>query len=138
MVRDLLLDLKQQGTAVFLSSHILSEVESICDRVIIIDRGRVVRQGTLDEVLAGRSGVELTFRDAGGAAAGRLRALGLEPSDPGTVLAPDEASAQRALDAIRAAGGVVTGYKPATRSLEEVFIQDVTGASAPGGPEAKL
>jgi hypothetical protein len=46
------------------------------------------------------------------------------------VSAPDEAAAQAALDAIRATGGIVTGYKPATRSLEEVFIQDITGADA--------
>lgn len=136
MVRDLLLDLKRQGTAVFLSSHILSEVESICDRVIIIDRGRIVRQGTLDEVIAGSRGVEVTFRDVDGSAAGRLRALGMEPAAAGTVTAPDEAAAQRALDAIRSAGGIVTGYKPATRSLEEVFIQDITGIVA-AEPERK-
>jgi ABC-2 type transport system ATP-binding protein len=130
MVRDLLLDLKRQGTAVFLCSHILSEVESICDRVIIIDRGRVVRQGTLEEVVGRSRGVEVAFRDSGTAAAERLRAMGLQPADGGTVTAPDEESAQRALDAIRAAGGVITGYKPAARTLEEVFIQDVTGAAA--------
>ncbi|HEU4365453.1 MAG TPA: ABC transporter ATP-binding protein, partial [Candidatus Krumholzibacteria bacterium] len=129
MVRDLLLELKKQGTAVFLSSHILSEVESICDRVIIVDHGRVVRQGTLDEVIGGSGVVEITFRDAGGAAAGRLRALGLEPAGAGLVNAPDEAAAQRALDAIRGAGGVVTGYKAAARTLEEVFIEDVTGVA---------
>jgi ABC-2 type transport system ATP-binding protein len=130
MVRDLLLDLKRQGTAVFLSSHILSEVESICDRVIIIDRGNIVRQGTLDEVVAGARGVEVTFRDDSGAAAERLHALGMTLSEAGSVSAPDEAAAQAALDAIRATGGIVTGYKPATRSLEEVFIQDITGADA--------
>ena len=127
MVRDLLLELKRAGTAVFLCSHILSEVESICDRVIILDRGRVVREGALGAVIGKSQGVEILFRDADGAAAGRLRAMGLAPSDTGAVTAPDEDTAQRALDAIRAAGAVVTGYKAAARTLEEVFIQDITG-----------
>ncbi|HEX5132787.1 MAG TPA: ABC transporter ATP-binding protein [Candidatus Krumholzibacteria bacterium] len=135
MVRDLLLELKQQGTAVFLSSHILSEVESICDRVIIIDRGRIVRQGTLEEVIAGSRGVEMTFRDDGGAVAAALQALGLSPVEPGRVVAVDEATGQRALDAVRGAGGVVTGYKAASRTLEEVFIQDITGKDAAAAPE---
>lgn len=55
MVRDLLLALKRDGKAILLSSHILSEVEEICDRVVIVNRGRVVREGTLDSVL-GRDG----------------------------------------------------------------------------------
>jgi ABC-2 type transport system ATP-binding protein len=129
MVRDLLLELKKQGTAVFLCSHILSEVESICDRVIIIDRGRVVRQGNIEDVIGRSRGVEILFRDSGTAAAERLAAMGLKPTEAGSVTAPDEEAAQRALDAIRAAGGVITGYKAAARTLEEVFIQDVAGAT---------
>jgi ABC-2 type transport system ATP-binding protein len=126
MVRDLLLDLKRQGTAVFLSSHILSEVESICDRVIILDRGRVVRQGTLEDAIAGSRGVEISYRDDTGNAVAGLNALGLAPGT-GVVTAPDEAVGQRALDVIRSAGGVITGYKAGARTLEEVFIQDITG-----------
>lgn len=52
-VRDLIRRLRERGTAVFLNSHLLSEVEMVCDRVAIIDRGRVVRQGPLSELVAG-------------------------------------------------------------------------------------
>src|SRR3974390_1277406 len=51
-VRDLILALKAEGKTIFLSSHILSEVEQICDRVIILDRGQMVRTGTMQEMLA--------------------------------------------------------------------------------------
>jgi ABC-2 type transport system ATP-binding protein len=52
-VRDVLLHLKDRGTTVFLNSHLLTEVEKICDRVAVIDRGSVVAQGSMDELLQG-------------------------------------------------------------------------------------
>ena len=50
-VRDVLLRLKEQGKTVFLNSHLLSEVELCCDRVAVLDHGRVLRQGPIDELL---------------------------------------------------------------------------------------
>ena len=58
-VRDLILSLKAAGKTIFLSSHLLAEVEQTCDRVIIIDRGRVVRAGRLDELLGRDDRVEI-------------------------------------------------------------------------------
>jgi len=58
-VLELLHTLKSEGKTIFLSSHILPEVEQICDRVVIIDRGRLVRAGRLNELLAGGSRVEM-------------------------------------------------------------------------------
>jgi ABC-2 type transport system ATP-binding protein len=49
-VREIIRALKNRGTTVFLNSHLLSEVEQVCDRVAIIDRGRVIAVGTLDEL----------------------------------------------------------------------------------------
>lgn len=63
MVRNLLVDLKNAGASILLSSHILSEVEAICDRVVILNRGRTVRQGTLDEVLERGSGAGRTLEE---------------------------------------------------------------------------
>lgn len=58
-VLDLLKTLKSEGKTVFLSSHILPEVEQICDRVVIIDRGRLVRAARLAELLETGSRVEI-------------------------------------------------------------------------------
>lgn len=49
-IRDLLAQLKQEGKTIFLNSHLLGEVELICDRVLILDRGEVIRQGTMAEL----------------------------------------------------------------------------------------
>ena len=52
-VREIIRALKADGTTVFLNSHLLSEVEQVCDRVAIVDHGRVVASGTFAELLAG-------------------------------------------------------------------------------------
>ena len=58
-VRDLIASLKAAGKTIFLSSHILSEVEQICDRAIIIDRGQLVRAGSMEELLVDGGQVEI-------------------------------------------------------------------------------
>jgi ABC-2 type transport system ATP-binding protein len=58
-VRDLILSLKAAGKTIFLSSHLLSEVEQICDQAVIIDRGRVVRAGGMNTLLVTGDQVEI-------------------------------------------------------------------------------
>ncbi len=58
-VRDVLLHLKERGTAVFLNSHLLTEVEKVCDQVAVIDRGRIVAEGPTEDLLA-RSEVDVS------------------------------------------------------------------------------
>jgi len=63
-IRDLILALKQRGITVFLCSHLLEQVQEVCDRVGIIHRGRMIREGRLDELLAIGDQTELELRDA--------------------------------------------------------------------------
>jgi ABC-2 type transport system ATP-binding protein len=58
-VKTLIHDLKSAGKTIFLSSHILSDVEQICDRAIIINRGRLVRSGSLQELLVAGDQIEI-------------------------------------------------------------------------------
>jgi len=58
-VRDVILSLKTAGKTIFLSSHLLSEVEQVCDQAVIIDRGRVVRAGTMKTLLDTGDQVEI-------------------------------------------------------------------------------
>ncbi len=51
-IRDILLQLKHQGTTIFLNSHLLSEVELLCDRVVILNKGRVLKTGSIAELTA--------------------------------------------------------------------------------------
>jgi len=75
-VRDLMRHLKSEGCTVFLNSHLLSEVELVCDRVAIIDRGRVIATGVLGELLAGGLEIEVEAADVTTEALQELRAVG--------------------------------------------------------------
>ncbi|MGK5174070.1 ABC transporter ATP-binding protein [Geodermatophilus sp. CPCC 205761] len=74
-VRDLVLSLKSRGVAVLLNSHLIGEVERVCDRVVILDQGRVAASGTLAELLGQRE-VRLRLDGVDGPAEDRLRAAG--------------------------------------------------------------
>jgi ABC-2 type transport system ATP-binding protein len=74
-VRDLVLTLKSRGVAVLLNSHLIGEVERVCDRVVILDKGKVAASGTLAELLGQRE-VRLRLAGVDGRAADRLRAAG--------------------------------------------------------------
>jgi len=62
-MRDLMAGLAAEGRAVFLCSHVLREVEAICTRVAIVDRGRLVHEGSVDDVLAGTGEFWLQVRE---------------------------------------------------------------------------
>ena len=74
-VRDIVLELKSRGVAVLLNSHLIGEVERVCDRVVILDRGRVAASGTLAELLGQRE-LHLHLSDLSPAAEARLAATG--------------------------------------------------------------
>jgi ABC-2 type transport system ATP-binding protein len=74
-VRDLLLALRARGVAVLLNSHLIGEVERVCDRVVILDKGRVAASGTLPELL-GRRELRLRLDDVTAEAEERLAAAG--------------------------------------------------------------
>ncbi|WP_062432857.1 ABC transporter ATP-binding protein [Herbidospora daliensis] len=74
-VRDILLSLKDRGVAVLLNSHLIGEVERVCDRVVVLDRGRVAASGTLAELLGGRE-LRLRLEKVTAEAEERLRRAG--------------------------------------------------------------
>jgi len=74
-VREIIRALKARGTGVFLNSHLLTEVEQVCDRVAIVDRGRVIAVGTLDELLRSDA-VRIRATGVTSAAKAALTALG--------------------------------------------------------------
>ncbi|MFI0412355.1 ABC transporter ATP-binding protein [Actinomadura sp. 3N508] len=74
-VRDLLLSLRSRGVAVLLNSHLIGEVERVCDRVVILDKGRVATSGTLAELLGARE-LRLRLDNVTPEAEARLAATG--------------------------------------------------------------
>ncbi|MCW1887497.1 ABC transporter ATP-binding protein [Luteolibacter flavescens] len=63
-IRDLIFDLKKRGITVFLCSHLLEQVQEVCDRVGIIHRGKMVKEGRIDDLLAIGDQTEIVLRDA--------------------------------------------------------------------------
>jgi ABC-2 type transport system ATP-binding protein len=124
-VRDLILELKRRGKTVFFSTHILSDVESLCDRVGMIFHGRLRDVGKLGELLSARlRSIELTavVPAAARAALAGARAVS-EDGDRVTVVFENEASADAAVRGVLAAGGRLLSLVPNRETLEDVFVR---------------
>jgi ABC-2 type transport system ATP-binding protein len=125
-VRDLLLSLRERGVAVLLNSHLIGEVERVCDRVVILDKGRVAASGTLSELLGQRE-LRLRLDGVTAQAAARLAAAGqltrtgnsftvTLPADPDALSVPDLVT-----DLVRL-GVRVHAVEPGRISLEERLL----------------
>src|SRR5919201_992262 len=123
MVRELLLSLKEQGKTIFLSSHMLSEVELVCDRVAVLYKGQVARQGKTSDLLQSREQSQVVVRGIDknvfpGAVASN-----------GFVTFTIAATAQRqTLERVWGLGGEIVSVNPLRRSLEDIFLE-VTSAN---------
>ena len=124
-VREIIRKLKARGTAVFLNSHLLSEVEQICDRLAVVDHGRVIATGTMSQIL-GKDGA-VRVRVTGLSAAGRA---GLDQfgnlEDEGEWLTFRGLSPDRVPDLVGqivSQGGRVYAVEPRHETLEDRFLQ---------------
>lgn len=131
-VRDLILALKAEGKTIFLSSHILSEVEQICDRVIIIDRGHMLRTGTMQEMLAEDNRVEIIVDQLPEELELAIKERGaMVEREPHRIRIAADAAQKRALTEMLWAGGCdVISLTPMKSSLEETFLKLVTAGGA--------
>jgi ABC-2 type transport system ATP-binding protein len=134
-MRAMIISLADEGRAVVLSSHLLDEVERTCDAVAIVDRGRVVRQGPIEELTRGAGAGSLQVDCADPARAARLIdeagiAAGTSLTDAGlTVTLPPGASRELVADINRrlvGAGILVYGLQETRASLEEWFLSVTT------------
>jgi len=124
-VRELIQSLKAAGKSIFLSSHILSEVEQICDRVIIIDHGRLVRAGLLEELRGQTSQVELVVDELPETLEAELRERGATIIlGPNSVHVTAPAAQKREIaEALWTAGCDVVSMNPQKTSLEDLFLK---------------
>jgi ABC-2 type transport system ATP-binding protein len=116
-VREILLRAREAGKTVFLSSHLLSEVEQICDRLAIVMKGKVARVGTVAELLEAQDRFVITARG--------VDALMFEGSQQNgyikiTVPALNQ---RRTIEKIWLAGGEVLAVHPIRRTLEDLFVE---------------
>jgi len=117
-VRELLVALRAAGKTVFLSSHLLSEIELLCDRVAVLHHGKLLRSGKTTELLHARQQTEIVAR---GAAPDCVSGATVRD---GTMRIVVPAEQQRAtVERIWNAGGEVISIIPQRRSLEEIFLE---------------
>ncbi|HEX9049110.1 MAG TPA: ABC transporter ATP-binding protein [Anaeromyxobacter sp.] len=140
-VRDLIVELRRRGKTVFFSTHILPDVEALCDRVGVIIDGKLRDVGKLDALLSARvTGVEATFSGRG--AEGPFAGATLVARE-GERLAwsfADEAAADAAVRAVVQAGGRVSALTSHRETLEDFFMRRLEGdapAAAPDGAAAR-
>ncbi len=126
-VRDLIATLRNEGKTVFMCSHILSDIEVLCDRVAILKRGRLAQVGYLDELRRSTEGPNRMEVLATGTDTETLK-----QHLPETEIAPtprglrieiaSEEEIDGVLNALRKAGGKVVSVQPIKQSLEELFL----------------
>ena len=133
-VRDLIRSLQERGTAVLLNSHLLGEVEQVCDRVVILHKGRVVHSGSLAELATGAE-VRVTLERLDEDALAVLQGFGtVTARDTSTVLLSldDVASVPALAAALVSRGHGLQALVPLQRSLEDVFV-DLVGPTTEEG-----
>jgi ABC-2 type transport system ATP-binding protein len=124
-VREIIRGLASRGTAVFLNSHLLSEVEQVCDRVAVVDHGRVIAEGTMEEILGGGTAVRVRAAGLTQADKNRLSAFG-RIDDEGEQLTFTGLAPERVPDLVAeivSLGGRVYEVAPRHQTLEDRFLQ---------------
>lgn len=135
-VRELIANLRDQGKTVFMSTHILSDIEALCDEVAILRKGKLAATGKLDELLS-ESGqtqqFEITTKGAtaeaintalNGIASTEVVAKGLG----GHISVSDENAIEQVIAAIKKAGGKLVSVQPVKQSLEDLFVEKTGSA----------
>ncbi|XXF76636.1 ABC transporter ATP-binding protein [Myxococcaceae bacterium GXIMD 01537] len=130
-MRDLILEERQRGTTILFCTHIIPDVEALCDRVAVLVNGRLAREGSVQQLLSAQVPVvELTVE---GLTLEAIRAFGhpLEHAQDLTnrvLLRAGDAQVQPILRSVLDAGGRITQMQPSRFTLEELFIQAMSEA----------
>lgn len=120
-IRDILDRLTGTGVTVFINSHLLGEVEAFCDYAAILDKGRLVLEGEIRKLTAGR-GYRITAGNLSAEAIEKLRSAGAVFAAT-YIQAATRDEANELIDIIRATGGLIESMEASTSSLEDVFIR---------------
>jgi ABC-2 type transport system ATP-binding protein len=126
-IRNLIESLRDQGKTVFLSSHQLSDVELVCDRVAILNYGRMVKTGAVDELVQG-SRTEIHAEQVAAEGVEAIRKLSSDLSAKnGTLTAhlEDPEAINPVVDLVRQHGGRLLSVIPQRRRLEDIFVETV-------------
>jgi len=137
-VRQLLVELKHRGRTVFLNSHLLSELEMVCDRVAMLKDGLVARQGRLSELTEHTLEYHVTAEGDLKPLQEPLERLGGRLSGDSIILsAQDRARLNEVIDLLRSRGHLIESVVPHRFSLEDIYVE-VLGNEAGRAPAPPL
>lgn len=126
-IREIMLQLQQQGKTVFFSTHILPDVEMICDRVAILVQGRVKKIGHIHKLAEGAiKRIEITAEHVNEATLNKAREISHQLSqheDEYSFHVQDDDEAGRLIDLLRAGGAVIRYVDTQRESLEDAFVK---------------
>ena len=131
-IRELIAELRENGTTVFMSTHILSDIEALCDNVAILRKGKLAATGKLDDLLS-QSGETQTFEiNVKGVSAEQLRSeinsIGgaeiIAKANGANIHVTEEKDIDKILQITRNAGGKLVSVQPVKQSLEELFVKE--------------
>ncbi|MGI8467293.1 MAG: ATP-binding cassette domain-containing protein [Pyrinomonadaceae bacterium] len=130
-IRELIADLRTHGTTVFMSTHILSDIEVLCDRVAILRGGKLAATGNLDELLvqSGKSqGFEINVKNVSAEVLkAEISAIAganvMAKASGANIRVGDETDVEKVLQIIKIHGGKLVSVQPVRQSLEELFVE---------------
>lgn len=130
-VRDVLLEQRERGKTLLFTSHILSDVELLCDRVVIMQRGEITSEGQVHDLLQSEARrVEIRLSGASSALKESLSSRGVVVDDGGghlTLRAEGDKAVEEILRVSGAAGARLEALVPERQTLESLFIRDAGG-----------
>jgi ABC-2 type transport system ATP-binding protein len=130
-IKDVILRLREEGRTVFLSSHLLANIEEICDDVGVLHRGRLVAMGRVQDLLYADEATVVVASGLGAEAKARLEGLAADVSlEDGTLTARvvDESRIFEVLTVVQQAGGQIVSVGKRHRRFEEAFLELTSGA----------
>lgn len=131
-IRELISGLRDRGVTVFMSTHILSDIEALCDNVAILRRGRLAATGKLDELLSEAGETQSFEVSVKGVTAQHMApdvsgvaGASIAPKASGAVITvTSESDVEKVLAIARTNGGSLVSVQPVRQSLEELFVRE--------------
>lgn len=123
-IREMVLELKERGVTVFINSHLLMEVEMICDHVVIMDKGKILVQGSIEELTPKTGAVEIDLKETPEDIVELLSGVGrnLQVREGGFQLELNGNEQDQVIDRLRDRGLSILAITPRRLTLEQSFI----------------